>query len=71
MTGEDCANVSGYESNVDRLVADRNGESRLAFSQIRCYDHSLMNDPADWRWSKYNGYAGCEDIPLAMDEPDF
>jgi putative transposase len=77
----------------DRLAVCRNGETRLAFWQVRCYDHNcrtpeivrekieychknpvvrgLVNDPSDWRWSSYNWYAGCTDVPISMDEPDF
>jgi putative transposase len=29
----------------------------------------LVNGPADWLWSSHNWYAGCEAVPLQMDEP--
>jgi putative transposase len=28
----------------------------------------LVNDPSEWRWSSFNWYAGCNDVPIAMDE---
>ena len=28
----------------------------------------LVQYPGDWRWSSFNWYEGCEDVPLAMDE---
>jgi putative transposase len=31
----------------------------------------LVNSPEEWRWSSYNWYTGCQDVPLSMDEPDF
>lgn len=80
-------------SSLDRLAVERDGESRLAFWQVRCYDHNcrtpdavrekieychknpvargLVSDPADWCWSSYNWYAGRDDVPISMDEPEF
>jgi putative transposase len=77
----------------DRLQMNRGGESRLAFWQVRCYDHNcrtpetvrekieychknpvvrgLVTDPSDWRWSSYNWYTGCQDVPISMDEPEY
>jgi putative transposase len=31
----------------------------------------LVSDPAEWSCSSYNWYAGCENVPLSMDEADF
>jgi len=31
----------------------------------------LVNDPAAWRWSSYNWYVGCTEVPISMDELDF
>jgi putative transposase len=31
----------------------------------------LVAEPGDWPWSSYKWYAGCEDVPLSMDVPDF
>jgi putative transposase len=30
----------------------------------------LVSDPAEWRWSSYNWYLGCTDVPISMDEAD-
>ena len=80
-------------STLDRLEVKRGGENRIAFWQIRCYDHNCrtpetvrekivychknpvvrgsVSDPADWRWSSFNWYAGREDVPISMDEANF
>ena len=31
----------------------------------------LVSDPGAWRWSSYNWYVGCTDVPITMDEADF
>jgi len=30
----------------------------------------LVKHPAEWIWSSYNWYAGCEDVPICLDAPE-
>jgi hypothetical protein len=32
---------------------------------------NLVIDPAEWRWSSYNWYVGCADVPISMDKAAF